>query len=117
MKKLIAVITLSLTLGNAFASVQWGTIKCSSIAQKDLKLMGAMLEKSAQFEKSLVSETIQLITKGKTDSNVEISRLDLKVRINQEQIAFSEFALACLGEKSVETQQEYEKEIERINNL
>lgn len=117
MKKLLVLFTFLLLISNAFATAQWGTISCSNITLKDLDLMGAMMKKSAQFEKQLVAESIRLIAKGKTDLSIENSRGDLTIQIHEEQIAYSDFAIACIHEKREEIQQRYQKEIEKINKL
>jgi hypothetical protein len=117
MKKLLVVLTLTLSFSNAFATAQWGTINCSDITMKDLDLMSAMMKKSAQFEKALVAESVRLVSKGNIDLTIENSRHDLNIRIHEEQIAHSDFALACINEKKEEIRVKYQKEIERINKM
>jgi hypothetical protein len=105
MKKVIALIAI-LTSMNSFASVQWGSIKCSDVTSDELMLMDKVMANVEVNEKNMMRKVVGPMFAEKFDKKDRIEQLDfqnalleLDRKVIDHRLSFLKFTTDCLDEK------------------
>ncbi len=105
MKKIIASLIV-LSSVNAFATVEWGNLKCNELSINDIQLMSKLMSNVKQNELKMVREEVASKLAKRTNKKDKIQQLELdsdvleleNVVIDHE-ISFLEFTTKCIDEK------------------
>lgn len=105
MNKIIALLAI-LTSLNSFATVQWGSIKCSEVSSDELILMHKVMSNVKVNEKNMIKKVIAPMFAEKFDQKDKIEQLDfqnalleLHGKVLDHHVSFLKFSIDCSDEK------------------